>query len=65
MVRADRDNQAQAMVAAEDAVMGRMAEKWEETRVERQEYDDFDWQAALMADPAFAEWLDAAEEKRE
>ena len=45
--------------------MGRMAEKWEETRAERQEYDDFDWQAALMADPAFAEWLDAAEEKRE
>ena len=47
--------------------MGRMAENWEDQRVERvaQEYDDFDWQAALMADPAFAEWLDAAEEKRE
>jgi hypothetical protein len=43
--------------------MGRMAEKWEETRKEREEAED-DWQEVLKADPAYLKWLQEQEQDR-
>ena len=47
--------------------MGRMAEKWEETRLERemQADEDFDWQRAQREDPDHDKWLKKFEQEHD
>jgi hypothetical protein len=40
-----------------------MAEKWEETRLEREQTES-DWQEMLKADPAYLKWLKEQEQDR-